>query len=303
MNYFVEVARNEHVTRAAEKLHVAQSAISRQIANLEQELGVKLFIRKGRNVKLTPIGKIFLHRVEIALAEIDKAKIEIKDYLNSESGEIRVGFPHSLAAYTLPTVVSAFRQEHPHIEFELIQGTVTQMIDEMIAGDIDLAFVSPVPNNHPDVEGHIFFEEEMVAILPSHHPLARSTSLKLWQLKDEPFVMFRPGFIMRTIVKQACEQVGFEPKVAFEGEDSVTIRGLVSAGLGIGILPSIAVTGKDFEKIAKIKISDPKITRTVGFVTPRNRQLAPSEKLFQDFLWEYYRNFSLEDSIKEDANR
>lgn len=288
LKYFVEVAHQEHVTRAAEKLHIAQSAISRQISNLELELGVQLFIRQGRNVKLTPIGRMFLRRVENAIFEVEKAEQEIKEYLDTDSGEIRIGFPHSLAAYTLPAVVSAFKLEHPNIQFQLVQGTVTQMIDEMVSGDIDLAFVSPVPTDHPEVEGHVFFREEMLAILPISHPLAEQSSIRLEQLKHDAFIMFRSGFIMRNIVKEACEQAGFEPNIALEGEDSVTIRGLVGAGLGVGILPSVALTGKDSGKTAVVKISEPRVTRTVGFVTPRKRKLAPSEKLFQDFLWDYY---------------
>lgn len=288
MKYFIEVARHEHVTKAAEKLHVAQSAVSRQIAKLEEELGAQLFVRSGRNVKLTPIGKMFLNRIESAIAEIDKAILEVKEYLDTESGEIRIGFPHSLAAYTMPNVVSAFRAEYPNIKFQLMQGTVTKMIDDMIEGELDIAFVSPVPTDHPEIEGHVFFTEEMLAILPHDHHLADHKSIRLIQLEDEPFVMFRPGFMMRKIVVDACAQAGFEPEIAFEGEDSVAIRGLVAAGLGVGILPSVTLAGKGSESVAKVKIREPRITRTVGFITPRNRELTPNEKLFQDFLWEYY---------------
>src|SRR4051794_8126592 len=103
IQYFIEVAKREHVTEAAVSLHVAQSAVSRQIVNLEAELGVDLFIREGRNVKLTPIGRTFLEHMEEAMKVIDNATREVQEYLDPERGVIRIGFPSSLAAYTLPT--------------------------------------------------------------------------------------------------------------------------------------------------------------------------------------------------------
>jgi LysR family transcriptional regulator, transcription activator of glutamate synthase operon len=289
LKYFLAVAESEHVTQASEALHVAQSAISRQISNLENELGVQLFIRQGRNVKLTPIGRNFKKHIEKAMQELDKAVIEVQEYLDPEVGEVRVGFPHSLAAYTMPTVVSAFRKRYPNVRFQLMQGTVAQMVDDMVSGELDVAFVSPVPTDHAELDGHVFFTEEMVAILPVDHRLAGESSIRLIQLKDDPFVMFRSGFIMRSIIKEACELAGFEPIVAFEGEDSVSVRGLVAAGLGVGLLPSIAIKEKS-TNVVSLPISEPRITRTVGFVTHKKREHAPTVQLFQQFLWQYYQH-------------
>lgn len=290
--YFIEVARREHVTEAARCLHVAQSAISRQILNLERELDVQLFIREGRNLRLTPIGKLFLERVEKALHELDSAKQEIKDFLDPETGEIRVGFPHSLAAYTLPMVVSAFRQEHPNVTFLLRENTVQHLIEDIKQGEINLALISPVPENHPDVHGHILFTEELIAILPHNHPLAKAKhqSIRLNQLKDDPFVVFRQGYTLRTIVMNACKRAGFTPTIAFEGEETDTIRGLVAAGLGVSLLPAISLQEKGPLFPAQMRIKEPSVTRTVGFVTPKTRGLSPAEKAFQHFLYQMYQN-------------
>ncbi len=286
--YFIEVARREHVTRVAEKLHVAQSAISRQISNLEAELGVQLFNREGRNIILTPIGRVFLQRVEKAIEELDKAREEVNEFLDPEAGEIRIGFPHSLATYTLPTFVAAFRAEHPNIRFELKQGTVNHLIGHIVKGEIDLALVSPVPHDHPDVEGHVLFTEEMLAILPPDHPLSESKSIRLAQLEKEPFVIFKSGYTLRNIVIDACEKAGFKPKIAFEGEETATIRGLVAAGLGVGLLPEVALVEKGPFSPAAVRISEPIVSRTVGFVTSRTRKLTPSERVFQHFLRDFY---------------
>lgn len=292
LQYFVEVARREHMTRASEKLHVAQSAISRQIGQLEEELGVQLFYREGRNVKVTPIGRLFLARVENALLQLDKAKQEVEEFLDPEAGEIRIGFPHSLAAYALPSIVSAFRLEHPNVKFVLRQGTVQHLKQDLIAGEIDLAFVSPVPTEHPELEGHVLFTEEMVAILPHSHPLAGSTSIRLRQLEEDPFIVFREGYTLRTIVMDACQQAGFIPKIAFEGEETDTIRGLVAASLGVALLPAIALEETAPIQPVKVPISEPRITRTVGFVQSKSRKLVPSARVFKSFLWEFYRSKS-----------
>lgn len=286
--YFIEVAKREHVTEAAHHLHVAQSAISRQIANLEAELGVSLFIREGRSVKLTPVGRLFLEHAEVVIAEVDKAKQEIYEFLNPETGTIRIGFPNSLAAKTLPTVISAFRERHPSIGFQLHQGTHQSLSEAVLKGQIDLAFVSPVPKNEPEISGHTLFTENMMALLPINHPLAEHRSIILNQLRQDSFIVFRTGFALRNIIINACQQSGFKPKIAFEGEDIDTLKGLVAAGLGVALLPEITLIDIVPNDTVKIPISQPVITRTVGIIKPKNRELAPSEQLFFDFLKEFY---------------
>lgn len=289
LKYFIEVARKEHVTRASEKLHVAQSAISRQIANLEEELGVQLFTREGRSIKLTPIGMNFLYRVERAMDELDKALEEVHEYLDPDVGEIRIGFPHSLATYSLPSVISAFRKKHPSIRFQLRQGITSSLIEDVIKGEVDIALVTPVPTDHPEVHGHILFTEEIRAILPPSHPLSENTTIRLNQLEKEPFIIFRTGFTLRTIVIDACSQAGFRPKIAFEGEETSTIRGLVASGLGVSLLPEVALVERGPIDPISVRISEPRVTRTVGFITSRTKKLTPSERIFQHFLWEFYR--------------
>ncbi|GAA0499436.1 glutamate biosynthesis transcriptional regulator GltC [Salinibacillus aidingensis] len=288
IKYFIKVAELEHVSEAALELHVAQSAVSRQIANLEDELGVKLFLRGGRKIQLTSVGELFLEHVERAMLEFDKAEKAVYDFLNPESGTIRLGFPISLAAKTLPNVISAFRKEHPQIGFQLHQGTVKELTDAVISGQIDIAFVSPVPTSHDDVKGHIFFTEKMMALLPASHELTNEPYLRLMQLRHEPFVIFRQGYHIRDIIMKACTQVGFQPRIAFEGEDVDTIKGLVSAGLGVSILPEITLTDLPMRDTKSIEIIEPNVSRTVGIILPSKREVAPSEQVFFEFLKNYY---------------
>ncbi|HET7522500.1 MAG TPA: LysR family transcriptional regulator [Bacillales bacterium] len=287
IKYFIEVAKMEHVTDAAVNLHVAQSAVSRQIANLEDELNVKLFQREGRNVKLTPAGKIFRDHVEIALLEIENAVEKVKEFLNPETGIIRIGFPNNLSANTLPTVISSFREKYPNISLQVRQGSLQFLMQAVVKGSLNLAFVTPVPMNEKEITGRIFFNEEMVALLPDDHFLTDQESIRLDQLRNDPFVLFRTG-LRKNIILDACTQAGFQPQVAFEGEDIDTIKNLVAAGIGIGLLPETTVSNNMPRDIVKKKVTEPVINRTVGIITPKNRELAPSEQLFFDFISDFY---------------
>lgn len=288
VQYFIEVAKREHVTEAANALHVAQSAVSRQIVNLEAELGVDLFIRDGRNVRLTPIGKVFLEHMEKALKLIDNAKREVEEHLDPERGTIRIGFPSSLAAYTLPTVISAFRERYPQVKFQLKQGLYRYLINAVIKGEIDMALLGPLPRQEKRVKGDVLFLERMVALLPTKHPLANVSTIKLSQLRNDSFVLFPDGFILHEIVVSACKELGFEPNVSFEGEDIDAIKGLVSAGLGVTVIPEITLIDNIPSSTVKIPIVEPEVTRTVGVIIPNERELLPTEKIFYEFLKDFY---------------
>lgn len=295
IQYFIEVAKREHMTEAAMELHVAQSAVSRQIFNLESELGVDLFIREGRNVRLTPIGKSFLEQMQQAMNVIENARREVEEYLDPRKGTIRIGFPSSLANYTLPTVISAFRERYPEVKFKLNQGSYHYLIDSVIKGDIDMALLGPVPKREK-IKGEILFTEDIVALLPNNHPLAGEKVIKLNQLQEDSFVLFPKGFVLRELTVEACQQVSFQPKVSFEGEDMDAIKGLVSAGLGVTLIPESTLIDSLPRPTVKIPLIDPKVTRTVGVIIPKDRQLLPTERVFYDFLKEF---FSILDSYQK----
>jgi len=193
LQYFVKVAKKEHVTQAAEELHVAQSAVSRQIHQLEQELGVNLFMQKGRNLHLTAVGQLFCSRVETILKDLERAVMEVHELLDPELGEIRLGFPNSLGIHFIPSIVSEFRKLYPNVKFRFRQGTYPTLIRDVVSGEVDLAFISPFPENHDQVVGNIVLTEELVAILPPGHPLAGEQSITLNQLKDDNFILFGNG--------------------------------------------------------------------------------------------------------------
>lgn len=288
MRYFIEVAKREHVTDAANALHVAQSSVSRQLVQLESELGVDLFIRKGRRVKLTPIGKILLARVEQVMNMIGEAEREVKEYLDPEKGVVRVAFPISLAAHVLPTAIYAFRKRYPEAKFQMKQALYRDLIDGVINGEFNLALIAPLPEEDKQIQSKVLFTERIVALLPLQHRLANRTSIQLSEMQEEAFVTLPEGTIFRKIVMHACSEIGFVPHIAFEGDDIDALKGLVSAGLGVALMPEVTLIDNIPHSTVKIPLVDPEVTRTVGVICPTQRKLLPTEQLFYRFLSEFF---------------
>lgn len=292
LRYFVEVAEREHISEAAEHLHVAQSAISRQIANLEDELGTALFERIGRNVKLTPVGKIFLEHTLTALKAIDFASKQVEEFLDPTKGTIKIGFPTSLASYLLPTIISAFKREYPEISFQLRQGSYRFLIDSVKNRELNLAFLGPLPPKDELIEPVVLFSESISALLPANHRLAKEASINLIDLKDEDFVLFPENYILNKVAVDACRSVGFIPSITSVGEDMDAIKGLVAAGVGVSLLPESSFYDSTPRFTVKIPIALPDIRRTVGIISPLNRDLAPSEQVFLKFVNSFFSRLS-----------
>jgi len=288
LRYFVEVAEREHMTEAADHLHVAQSAVSLQIAKLEDELGVMLFERVGRNLKLTDIGKTFLVHVKKALQAIDYAKEKVDQYLDPEHGTVKIGYPSSFVNHLLPTIISNFKVIHPTVSFHLRQGSYAYLSKAVKSGDINISFLGPTPPEDSDIRVDILFSEKFSALVPLLHPLADRDHIQLSELKEEDFVLFSEGYILRKIAIDACKGAGFFPRITSEGEDIDAIKGLVSAGIGVSILPENTLINNIPRMTKKIPISYPEVKRTVGIITPKTRELAPSEKIFHQFVVDFF---------------
>ncbi|MNJ56858.1 HTH-type transcriptional regulator GltC [compost metagenome] len=184
----------------------------------------------------------------------------------------------------IPSIVSAFREKYPAVHFQLQHGSYKELVDWVVRGEMNLAIMGPVPTHERQVNCEVLFKEKFMALLPATHPLATQTSVKLEQLADDLFVLFPAGFALREIVVKACTNIGFEPRVTFEGDDLDAIKGLVAAGLGITLLPEIAIGEHISSSIVSLPIADSLVTRDVGIITPATRELSPTEKLFHEFL-------------------
>lgn len=291
LGYFRAAATHEHFTRAAEAAHVAQPALSRQIRTLETELGLALFDRIGRGVRLTSAGRAILPRVERILAEVDGIRRDVRTLTTLEGGAVALGFLHSIGAHLLPGVLATFRTRHPEIGFTLHEAAWSELEERVLQGDLDLAITSPLPEPGKDLSAFPLLRDDLVAALPPHHALAPSAEVRLADLAREPFIFLGASFgELRTITREACARAGFAPRVAFEAEGLATMRGLVGAGLGVALLPALASKVRDEGAPAPVfrPLVGRPVHRTIGLVRHAERTLSPAASAFADILLARY---------------
>lgn len=279
LRYFVAVARAEHVTRAARALGVPQPTLSRSIARLEVDLGVALFVRSGRALRLTWAGRQLLEHAERALAELETGLRAIAGELSPDSGRVAFGFLHTLGGATVPRLLRAFRDEHPRVRFELVQRGHDVLLELLRAGAVDLCLTSPLPDE-PGLAVQALHEQRLHLVVPPEHRFARRRRLRLAEAAQEQFVGLEPGYGLRTTTDAWCRAAGFTPQLAFAGEEIDTVRGLVAAGLGVALLPS-DVTGAS-RGVVEVPVSEPRTTRTLGLVWRRDAVGPPAVEAFRD---------------------
>ncbi|MFF1925997.1 LysR family transcriptional regulator [Streptomyces sp. NPDC058221] len=235
LSAFVAVADELHFGRAAKRLRMAQPPLSQQIRQLEKELGVQLFERNTRSVRLTSAGESFLQPVLTVLDDLDIAVRAAKAAGRGEYGRVSIGFAGASSHETLPQLTRAVRAAHPGIELVMTGQTYANVALGRVAdGSLDLGFVR-LPVTQPGVTCRVIDEEELVCALPSDHPLAARDSVPIEVLAGEPFVSFpaNTGSTVRDAMVGACEAAGFNPRVVQEAPDSYTILALVAAGVGV----------------------------------------------------------------------
>lgn len=286
--YFRKVAELQHFTRAAEALAVSQPALSRAVAHLEDELGVRLFEREGRNVRLNRYGQAFLIRVERILQEVEAARHEMADLAGTERGTVALAFLHTLGVRLVPDLLRQFRRDHPQIRFQLWQNASEVLLKQLAAGEIDLCLASPFQRDRQEaVEWVHLFSEELYLVVPPDHALAGRGTVALSEVADSDFISLKPSTGLRQISDELCRQAGFTPNILFEGEEVATIRGLVQAGLGVALLPAPAKAeplGPEW-----LHVSAPVCRRTIGLAWRKDRYLSGAARLFRDFVRSHFK--------------
>jgi DNA-binding transcriptional LysR family regulator len=238
IRYFIAVAEELHFGRAARRLHISQPPLSRQIGNLERELGCQLFRRTRRSVALTTAGEAFLASTRPLIVGLEDASNAARRAARGEIGRLSIGFFIGATYRLLPDALRVFRLHAPEAEVVFHEMRVTEVPAAIESGRIDIGFLRP-PVSEPLIDTEVLLQEPFVAALPNGHPLAHRRSLKLIDLAAERFVMFTPGpSVLYSQILAACNQVGFTPRVAYEAQHPETLLGLVRSGAGIALVAS-----------------------------------------------------------------
>jgi LysR family transcriptional activator of glutamate synthase operon len=288
LDAFLKVAQEGNVTRAAKKLYTTQPALSRQIQKLEEELGAPLFDRSKRGMRLTAVGETFLQYVQRGFGQFDAGRQAVRDLLGPEHGHIRMAFMPAVGADLLPEALATYRGRYPNVQFTLRQSTTLEMLRWLQAGEIELCVATALPYSRemPELTGTPLLVEELYAALPPDHRCAGVAAIDLQDLANDRFVLVRSGSGLRRVIEAACQRVGFLPQIAVEGEDLATVRGLVAAGLGVSLLPGLALHEWGRLRPAIVPLRNGP-TWTVEVVWHIDRYLPVAARTFRDFLQEY----------------
>ncbi|TQK73883.1 DNA-binding transcriptional LysR family regulator [Brevibacillus sp. AG162] len=286
LQYFLTVARMEHVTEAARSLHVTQSSLSKTIQRLEEDLGVPLFDRKGRKLRLNEFGSKFLCRVERALFELEQGKLELRDLSNPEHGTLELAVT---TASTLPNILREFRKKRPDIQFHVQMLTTQEMVTLLHRGEVDFCLSSP-PIQEDDIECQIVFIDPILVAVPRGHRLADRSIVSLTDLKDEWFVGVKRGYGTRDFVDAICKSVGFAPKYVYEGDEPARLIQLVEADIGIAFIPSTARDSR--EQIKYLRVDNHELVREIALLWHKSRYISRAAQEFREVVVDYFGNVS-----------
>jgi LysR family transcriptional regulator, hydrogen peroxide-inducible genes activator len=281
LRYFCAVAETGSFSRAAEHSHVSQPSLSQQILKLEAELGVRLFDRLGRSVRLTEVGKTFLPRAHAVLRELEAARGDVVESKDSISGQVTVGVIPTVAPYFLPPVLAAFAKHFPKSTATVVEEITPVLLERLRGGSIDIAILA-LPVRGREFEALPLITEPLFAALPKNHRLSRNKTVGLRELRKEPFLLLRDGHCFRENAVAACDRARVSPQVVFESGQFSSLLGLVGAGIGVSLVPAMAVDRRS--QVRFVRISDPPATRTIGALTLRGRSLSRAHQAFLDSL-------------------
>jgi DNA-binding transcriptional LysR family regulator len=282
LQYFIAVAERGHFTRAAVALHVAQPSVSQQIRKLEHELGVDLFHRLKRRVTLTEAGEALLPWARRIVGSVDAARADVQELSSLQRGHITIGATPSIGTHLLPKVLAEFHRAYAGITFALREAGSRELSMWLEAGELDLAMLI-LPVQQGAIETEALMEELILAALPVDHPLTGRDSLKMAELRDESFVLYREGYDLREVTLLACQQAGFQPRVTLDGGEMDSVLRFVNAGLGVALVPAMAF-GPSLP--AGIPLRDPALTRSIGIAYRRERTISASTRAFIKLLRE-----------------
>jgi DNA-binding transcriptional LysR family regulator len=283
LKYFLTVAQKDHVSEAADELHVAQASLAKQLGDLEHELGGnRLFERVyGRKIRLTVAGELLRDHAQEVLDRVEQLRAEMRALRGFGGGRVIIGSPQSVGEKLLPSILAAFHNHYPEVEIVMVEGNTRKLVEMLDRKSIDLAIVS-LPLKRDDLLIKSLFKEKLVLVVGENHRLAARVSLRFRELRDEKFLLYAPGGFIREATLKACQEANFRPGVALDGGSMEMLLRLAEAGLGVSVLPPLALQGERHLRGVKLITEEVSLEREMGLVT-RQRE-APTTSQLRTFL-------------------
>lgn len=285
LKYFKVVAEYENMTRATADLHVAQSAVSKVIKGLEEYFGVKLFDRVGKNIVLNENGKILLKHTEHILNSVDSAKQELADY-NNRVDEGTVHILMRVFPAFLPELISGFWEKYPKIKLVIMQHSGYEKWDVCLDASLN-------PVQGANVQTLLL--EKIYLALPPQHRLAGKKTIALSDLTDEHFLCLREGSNLQAMTNHYCNLAGFKPKIVMESDTPATFREMILLGLGVSLIPELAMRGAESGACALVTINKPRCVRYINLVLDNRDYYANAVLLFKQYIVDYFKKMKQHD--------
>ncbi|HHT31359.1 MAG TPA: LysR family transcriptional regulator [Corynebacterium sp.] len=284
LDWFLDLARTRHMGDSAANLGIPQPTLSRRLARLEAALGAKLFDRDGRGLELNTRGRAFADAATAATEALRAGAAEVARLVDPAHGPVRLDFMHSLGTWMVPEILRAARTTRPDSAISLHQGAARLLVDRVLADEADLALVGPQPPESlagGPLAWTPLARQRLAIGLPADHRLAGSTApLRLRSVAEDPFIAMLPGYGTRLLLDSLADAAGFRPRLVFESMELTTVAGLVSAGLGVALLPIddpfLSVTGIVLRPIA------PAAHRELGMIRRRAADPTPPVAALHD---------------------
>jgi LysR family transcriptional regulator, transcription activator of glutamate synthase operon len=288
LRYLVALAEERNFTRAAEREHVAQPALSQQIRKLEQTAGLPLVERTTRHVAMTEAGDLLVARARRILAELNAADAELQSLVGVQTGHVTVGTIHTMGPIDVSLALAIFHQRHPRVELTIREQSSEELAEMLRIDELDLAFLSvtePIESHGLALQQLV--SEELVVVLPTDHRLAGRRRVRMAELADDQFISYRGGSRLRELLIAAGQHAGFEPRVTLELNESQRIRRLVARRMGVAILPRSDAQAPGAE-VAAVALIDPSLRRDITLAWREDRRHAPAAAEFLQLAQELF---------------
>jgi DNA-binding transcriptional LysR family regulator len=273
-----EVAYRGSLSSAAEALSYTQSAISQQIAALEAETGMALLERHPRGVSLTAAGQTLVGHAEGILARLDTAEAALSAIAGLRGGRLRMASFPTAGSTLMPLAIAKFRAAYPDVELTLAEGEPEEIVPRLRAGELDLALLFEFDGEQPlgeDLARSPLLQDPMYLALPREHRLAEKAKLRLSELHGEAWVQTSSSSPCACHVVRCCHAAGFEPTVSFESDDYQTVQGLVAAGVGVALIPELALSVVREDIVIRALSPAPPVRQVIA-ATPEGARLVPA---------------------------
>jgi DNA-binding transcriptional LysR family regulator len=295
LEWFVVLARTENVTNAATQLHVSQPTLSRALARIERQLGVKLFDRNQNRLRLNKYGAIYRVHAERAMKELSQGEERIRTLVDPQRGVVSLGFLHSFGGWLIPSLLDRYHVEAPLTSFELEGGAADSIVEAVRSGRIDVGFVAPRPVAE-DLAWVPLGRELLCLEVPSDDEFADRTEISIAEISRRPMIALGPSYGLRHVVDKLFDDVGCTPSISIEATELSTLRALVRHGSGIAIVPRPRSDQRS--TTVTIPISDADAFRFYGVITRSDGPTGSAASAFLDFVTDSYDEASLDDEIE-----